>query len=185
VATIVVGIEDSLRGEDATALAGDLARATGAELLAVCAYPYDDRAEAHYNPVRREPLREAAQAVLNRVCEPLSQLPHVRRIAVADPSAARALLNAAAGSDATLIVVGSSHTTDHGGVRPGSTGRRLLAGAPCSMVIAPQGHRLQPHLTHGRVTVGFDGSRPARAALRAGALLAGATGLSLRVVRVF
>jgi nucleotide-binding universal stress UspA family protein len=185
VATIVVGIEDSLRGQDAAALAGDLARATGAELLAVCAYPYDDRPAAAYNPVMRAPMRDAAQTTLERLCEPLSGLPHVRRVPVADPSPARALLQAAEGADAALIVVGSSHAGFHGIVRPGSTGARLLSGAPCSVAIAPQGHRLRPHLIGGRVTVGFDGSANAHAALRAGAVLARGYGVPLRVVSVF
>jgi hypothetical protein len=44
VATIVVGIEDSFRAEDAVALAGDLAAAADAEVLAVSAYRFDDDA---------------------------------------------------------------------------------------------------------------------------------------------
>ena len=51
-ATIVVGIEDSPRGQDAVALACDLAGASGAEVLAVRAYPFDSRESAHYNPAR-------------------------------------------------------------------------------------------------------------------------------------
>ena len=47
---IIVGIEDSLRGQDAVALAGELARAAGAEVLAVCAYPYDDRPGSALQP---------------------------------------------------------------------------------------------------------------------------------------
>ena len=55
VATIVVGIEDSLRGQDAVALAGDLARASGAEVLAVCAYPFDDAARRALQPRHARP----------------------------------------------------------------------------------------------------------------------------------
>ena len=76
-ATIVVGIEDSLRAQDAVALAGDLARASGAEVLAVCAYPFDPRPAAHYNVSMRAPLREAAEETLEALCEPLSDLPVV------------------------------------------------------------------------------------------------------------
>jgi nucleotide-binding universal stress UspA family protein len=185
VTTIVVGIEDSLRGEDAIALAGDVARAGDADVLAVCAYPFDARPAAHYNAAMRATLREQASAMLDRLCEPLSDLTGVRRIAIADPSPARALLAAAAASDAALIVVGSSHAGHDGHVRPGSTAWRLLQGAPCSVALAPQGHRLRPHLPGGRVTVAFDGSRGAWAALAAGAPLARAWERSLRVVTVF
>jgi len=46
VATIIVGVEDSPRSEDAVALAGDLARTTGAEIVAVCAFPFDEHPSA-------------------------------------------------------------------------------------------------------------------------------------------
>lgn len=181
---IVVGIEDSFRAEDAVALAGDLARAAGAEVLALSAFSFDDRPSEHYNLAVREPLREAAELTLEVLCEPLSDLP-VRRLAVADPSPARALIRAATESGAELIVVGSSHGRFTGRVRPGSTGRRLLKGAPCPVALAPQGHRMRPHLTWGRVTVGIDGRQGMHAALSAAAAIATATGRRLRVVRVF
>ena len=100
-ATIIVGVDDSPRAQDAIALAGDLARATGAEVLAVCAFPFDDQPRGalqlrHARHRCRTPPRRS----LGRLCEPLSDLPHVRRPAVADPSPARALLDAAAAADA-------------------------------------------------------------------------------------
>jgi nucleotide-binding universal stress UspA family protein len=183
--TIVVGIEDSLRAQDAVALAGDLARVSGAEILAVCAFPFDERPAAHGNVSMREPLRAAAAALLERLCEPLSDVAAVRPVAVADLSPARALMTVAAAEQAALIVVGSTHTSFQGCVRPGRTGRRLLSGAPCAVALAPQGHRLHPHRARGRVTVGFDGSAGAHAALAAAAPLAQAAGCALRVVSVF
>jgi nucleotide-binding universal stress UspA family protein len=185
VATIIVGVDDTPRSEDAVALAGDLARATGAEVLAVCAFPYDDRPAAHFNPVMRAPLHEAASAILEQLTEPLSDLPHVRRLAVADLSPARALLSAAADAGGELIVVGSSHAGSHGCVYPGSTASRLLQGAPCAVALAPQGHRLRPQLRHERISAAFDGSPGAHAATRTAALFARAFGMPLRVTRVF
>lgn len=182
--TIVVGIEDSFRAQDAVALAGDLARPAGAEVLAVGAFCFDDRPSEHFNLALREPLREAAELTLDRLCEPLSDLP-VRRLAVPDPSPARALLRVAEEADARLIVVGSSHGRFTGRISPGSTGRRLLAGAPCPVALAPQGHRMRPHLTWGRVTAAFDGSPGSYTALAEAAALASATSRMLRVVRVF
>jgi nucleotide-binding universal stress UspA family protein len=181
---IVVGIEDSFRAQDAVALAGDLARAAEAEVLAVNAFSFDDRPSRHYNLALREPLREAAEETLERLCEPLNDLP-VRRLAVADPSPARALIHAAAQAEAGLIIVGSSHGDFTGRVMPGRTGRRLLNDAPCPVALAPQGHRMRPHLTWGRVTVGSDGSAGSDAALAAAAAVAEATACRLRVVRVF
>lgn len=185
VATIIVGVEDSPRSEDAVALAGDLARATGAEVVAVCAFPYDDRPAAHFNSVMRAPLYDAAWAILERLTEPLSDLPRVRRVALADTAPARALLDAAEEADAQLIVVGSSHAGFHGRLHPGSTAARLLQGAPVAVALAPQGHRLRPQLRHERISAAFDGSPNAHAALRSAALIADASGMPLRVTRGF
>lgn len=182
-ATIVVGIEDSLRGQDAVALASDLARASGAEVLALCAYPYDPRPEAHYNPVMEGPLREVAELALERLIDPLRSATTVRTRAVPDPVPARALLEAAVGAD--LLIVGSSHEGFSGHVRPGSTGERVLQGAPCPVALAPQGHRLRPHLRSGRIAVGFDGSPNAEAALFAATVLGRATRLPVRAITVF
>jgi nucleotide-binding universal stress UspA family protein len=182
---IIAGIEDSLRGQDAVALAGEIAAASGAEVLAVSAYPYDDDPAAHYNTAMRAPLREAAEETLRRLTTPLSTLTTVHRRAVADPAPARALVAAAEDVGAALIVVGSSHAGFSGQVLLGSTGTHLLDGAPCPVAIAPQGHRLRPHRSDGRVVVAYDGSPTARAALRAGAQLARALDQRLRVVTVF
>ena len=93
-ATIIVGIEDSLRGQDAVALAGDLARATGAEVLAVCAFPYDDDARGALQPGdARAAAARRAEATLARLCEPLSddraRAPARRRRRGPRPRAAR------------------------------------------------------------------------------------------------
>jgi nucleotide-binding universal stress UspA family protein len=141
VTTIVVGVEDSFRAEDAIALARDLALATDAEILAVNAYAFDDRTP--YVPATRDGLCEEAECTLERLCEPISQLT-VTQAAVADPLPARALRRAAEASGAWLIVVGSSRAEFTGRVHPGSTGRELLRNAPCGVVFAPQGYRMWP-----------------------------------------
>jgi nucleotide-binding universal stress UspA family protein len=182
---IIAGIEDSLRGQDAVALAGEIAVASGAGVLAVCAYPYDEDPAAHYNLAMRAPMREAAEETLAELCTPLTSMTTVQRRTVADVAPARALIAVATEVDAPLIVVGSSHAGFSGQVLPGSTGAHLLDGAPCAVAIAPQGHRLRPHSSDGHVTVAYDGSRSARAALRAGDQIARAFGHALRIVTVF
>ncbi len=183
-ATIIVGVEDSFRSEDAVALAGDLARIAGAEVLAVGAYSFDDRPNAHFNYALREPLRGVAEDTLDRICEPLHDVP-VDRVAVADVSPARALLKAAEATGAALIVVGSSRAGFHGGVHPGGTAWRLLQGAQCAVAIAPQGHRLRLHFSSRPVAAAYDGSAGASAALGAAAGIAQAAERPLRAIRVF
>jgi nucleotide-binding universal stress UspA family protein len=184
VATIVVGVEDSFRAEDAVALARDLAAASDAKVLAVSAYPFDERPSAHYNPSMVGDLREAAERTLDQLCEPLSQVA-VEQVAMADPTPARALLRAAQAADAALIVVGSSHGEFTGRVCPGSTAWRLLHGAPCAVALAPQGYRMRTPLAFDRVTAAFDGSAGGYAAVTAAAAIAERTGQALRVVSVF
>lgn len=181
-ATIVVGIEDSLRGQDAAVLASDLARACGAEVLAVCAYPFDPRPGAHYNPAVEPMLREQAEATLDRLADPLRSATSVRTRAIPDPAPGRALMQAAAGAD--LLVIGSSREGFSGHVVPGDTGERLLQGAPCPVALAPQGHRFRPRLAGGHIAVAFDDAPNAWAAVRAAAGLARVTGLPLRIVTV-
>jgi nucleotide-binding universal stress UspA family protein len=184
-ATIIVGVDDSPRSEDAIALARALADAAGAEVLAVCAFPYDDNPEAHFNLAMRPLLQELADATLEKLCEPLTEDARVRRLAVADLSPARALERVAREEDAALIVVGSSHAGRHAHLHPGSTAERLLQGAPCPVALAPLGYRLRPHLELQRISVGYDASPDAARALSAGLLVARAAGAPLRVIRVF
>ncbi len=184
-ATIIVGVDDSPRSQDAIALARALALASGAEVIAICAFPYDDRPEAHFNLAMRPLLQELADTTLERLCEPLVDDAHVRRLAVADMSPARALERAAREHRADLIVVGSSHAASHARLHPGSTAERLLQGAPCAVALAPLGYRTRPHLQLERVTVAYDGAAEGARALSAGLLVARAAGAPLRVVRVF
>lgn len=184
-ATIVVGVEDSPRSEDAIALVRALADAAGADVLAVCAFPYDDRPEAHFNLAMRPPLQELADNTLEKLCEPLTDDARVRRLAVADLSPARALERVARDEHAALIVVGSSHSAHHARLHPGSTGERLLQGAPCPVALAPLGYRLRPHLELRRISVAYDASAEGARALSAGLLVARAAGAPLRVIRIF
>src|SRR3954451_16030338 len=183
--TIIVGVDDSPRSEDAIALAGTLARAAGADIVAVCAFPYDDRPEAHFNLALRPLLLERAEETLDRLCQALNDDPHVRRLAVADLSPARALERAAREQDAALIVVGPSHLGRVGRLHPGSTADRLLQGAPCPVALAPEGYRMRPLAGVGRVSAGYGGSSESELAVAAAAQLARATQAPLRVVRVF
>jgi nucleotide-binding universal stress UspA family protein len=184
-ATIIVGVDDSPRSEDAITLARALAEASGADVLAVCAFPYDDRPEAHFNLAMRPLLQELADKTLEKLCEPLTDDARVRRLAVADLSPARALERVAREEDAALIVVGSSHAGSHARLHPGSTAQRLLHGAPCPVALAPLGYRLRPHLKLQRVSVAYDASPEGARALSAGLLMARAAGAPLRVIHVF
>src|SRR5689334_20143651 len=88
---IIVGIDDPERSKDAVALAAQLARASGAGLDALCAYPYDDRALRGANSGYRTYLREDAEERIAKACQDIADLPPVTPHTVADPSPARGI----------------------------------------------------------------------------------------------
>jgi nucleotide-binding universal stress UspA family protein len=181
---IIVGVDESDRSKDAVALAAKLARGSGAELVLVCAYPYDDRPSRAGNVDFRRSLCVDAEESLRRAQEGFSELPAVVAHAVADPSPARAIQEMAASEAASLIVIGSSHRGGVGRVLAGTTAERLLHGAPCPVAVAPAGFRAAADHAIETIAVAYDRSDEAKAALLAATAIAPALGARLRVVEV-
>jgi nucleotide-binding universal stress UspA family protein len=178
---IAVGYAEGAAGRDALILGEVLARTVGAELLAVRVQ--SKRTE----PATVEALeREVAAALAG---SPVSFL----ALAPTEGPPSSALLELA-GVDAAigLIVLGSSHRAGIGRVMPGGTAQRLLAGAPCSIAVAPRGYaEKSPARAAGPLAedlrvlgVGFDGSPEGYVALELARGLAAAAGATLRVIAV-
>ena len=181
---IIVGVDESPGSADAIALASGLAGITGAELLLVNVFPYDLHPSRGASPEFEAWLRSDSHALLERVrSERGVEAAAVR--AVPNPSPAHGLHSAAETEDAALIVVGSTHTGRAGRVLPGSTGERLLHGAPCPVGVAPKGYAERAAREPAIVGCGYDGTRSAKHALEAAHRIAEATGAPLRVIRVF
>ena len=104
---------------------------------------------------------------------------------VPNSSAAHGLHALAEREEAGLIVVGSTHTGRAGRVLPGSTGERLLHGAPCPVAVAPKGYVDRRGNESGVIGCGYDGSLSSQRALAAAHRIAAATGAQLRVIRAF
>jgi nucleotide-binding universal stress UspA family protein len=85
---------------------------------------------------------------------------------------------------AAVVIVGSTHTGHLGRVHPGSTGERLLHGAPCPVAVVPDGYRTRPDEPLRRIGVAVDDGPEAKGALAAGAELAQATGAHLEIIGV-
>jgi nucleotide-binding universal stress UspA family protein len=97
-------------------------------------------------------------------------------------SAARALHEEAEAADAGLVVVGSSRHRGGERVVLGSTGERLLHGAPCPIAVVPPGWAASnPPATIG---VGYVDTDEAREALRSAHALARGAHATLRVITV-
>ncbi len=184
--TIVIGVEDSGRSEDAVAFARRLARAANARIVVVNAYPYTDAPSRFPTPEYRDVLRGDARELVRRMTDLLSgDAPQpIQTYVVADTSPARALHDAAVQEQASMIVVGSTHTGRAGRVLPGSTGERLLHGAPCAIAIVPEGYRALAEPKIRRVGVAYDATDESRAAVAAATEAARALGAALEVVRV-
>ncbi len=181
---IIVGVEESERSKDAVALAALLARGTGAELLLVCAYPYDDVPGRAANAGYRQYLREDAEAAIERAMDGIEDLPQVRSRPIPEVSPAKGIQNVATKEGASLIVIGSSSRGGAGRVFAGTTAERLLHGAPCPVAVAPRD--FHSHVPGDIVTiaVGYDGSVEAKAALVGATTIARVRGARLRLVEV-
>jgi nucleotide-binding universal stress UspA family protein len=178
---IVVGIDGTDRGEDAVAFARRLAEPTDAGLLLVLAYPSSDRigrAPRFRDALRREALRVLA-GVRDRVA------PGAAIAAVADASPARALQTRAERRDAALIVVGSASHGRAGRIVPGTTGERLLHGAPCPVAVVPRGYAASSRAPMTRVGVGIDGGSESRVALAGATTLAEVLDAELEIIRAY
>jgi nucleotide-binding universal stress UspA family protein len=176
---ILVGFDGTDSGRDALAFARRLAGMTGSQLRLANAFPYDDTRSRASNDTFRAALREDAQAVLAG-----ADAGDAPRHAVADVSPAHALHELAETTDASLVVVGSTHRGPIGCVLPGSTAERLLHGAPCPVAIVPQGYASREHELHV-IGVGYDGSEESEIALNTATELARRLDAELRVFRVF
>jgi nucleotide-binding universal stress UspA family protein len=181
---IIVGIDESDRAKDAVALAAQLASGSGAELVLVCAYPYDDRPARASNAEFRRSLRADAEQSIRRAQEGIPDLPVVSSRAIADLSPAKAIQTMSTSEDASLIVIGSSHRGGVGRVFAGTTAERLLHGAPCPVAVAPTGFHAQDEHDIETIAVAYDRSDEAKSALLAATAIAPALGARLRVVEV-
>jgi nucleotide-binding universal stress UspA family protein len=97
-------------------------------------------------------------------------------------SAARALHEAAEESGAALLVVGASRRSAAGRAVVGSTGVRLLHGAPCAVAVAPRDWTPKERLD--TIGVAYVDSDEGREALRSAHALAGRAGAKLKVFTV-
>jgi nucleotide-binding universal stress UspA family protein len=186
VSTILIGVDGSARSEDAVAFARRLAGATTGRIVVACAFPYSDVPSRAANLTYRDALKTDALRTARRMSEPLSHLPddRIQTTAIANPSPAHALHEVAEAEDASIVVLGSTHTGRAGRVMPGSTAERLLHGAPCAIAVVPEGYREHTHPGINRIGVAFNGTDESKAAVAAAAEAAAALNAELTVIGV-
>jgi nucleotide-binding universal stress UspA family protein len=182
---IVVGVEESERSTDAVALAELLAGALGARLVLV----HNQRREGvreFLEPEDDQLMRSLPDSGFARVQDLLTndRAPGFRVARAVTP--ADGLRQIAEQEEAQLIVVGSTHRSGLGRVRPGGVGEQLLSGARVARIpvaIAPRGYaEAEPSLS--RIASAFDGSPESRLALGWAGHLAASNAGRLRVISV-
>ena len=184
--TIIIGVEESERSEDAIAFGRRVAQAAGADVVVANAYPYSDTPSRASNASYRHALREDALVTVRNMRSRLGDVPEERALLriIPDPSPAKALHHIAHAERAALVIVGSTHTGHAGRVLPGSTGERLLHGAPCSVAIVPKGYREHAGESVRRIGVAYNDTDEAKAAVSAAASLARAFGAELELIGI-
>lgn len=177
---LIVGYDGTDPARDALALSRRLVYATGADMILANVYPGRPYAnvgkgddQGYFNFMRRDAERVLAEAPTGV---------HAELRAVAASSPARGLHDLAEETDAEFIVLGSTHRGKLGLIEPGSTGERLLHGAPCAVAVAPVGYAENSTERPGCVAVGCDGTPESQAALEAGIELARRLNASLRII---
>jgi nucleotide-binding universal stress UspA family protein len=174
---IVIGVDAGERSEDAIAFGGRLDAATGANVVIAAAYHFTN-VPSRIDTALHDEARRAAEAMRAR----LGADAELRIVPGSSP--AHALHDVAYAERADLVIVGSSHTGRAGRVLPGSTGERLIHGAPCSVAIAPNGYREHADTPLRRIGVAYNATSEARAAANAAAGLARALEAELEVIAV-
>ncbi len=173
--TVIVGFDDTPCGQDALNLGQLLGHLTGESLLVVAVWPGDETGVgvAMHDTEWVAKQRAQAQAMLDGARAVLGDTVGVSYETVGPGSAARGLHDLAEDRGATVIVVGSSADTMLGRIGPGSTGERLLHGAPCPVGVAPRGYRFRgsdPTAVR-TIAVAYVDSDEAREAVRTAALV--------------
>ena len=182
---VVTGVVQSERTADAVALAEHLAAAAGAEVLLVCAYPYEPGGEGHVRPEFEQVVREEAETLLAEAAASLAGRVAVRTLAVGGLSAAKVLFDVAERESASAIVIASTHRGSSGRVATGTVADRLLTGAPCPVAVAPHGYAERPWSgAFEHVGAAFAPTDAGRRAVVEAGRLARRAGADLRVLAV-
>ncbi|VXB59276.1 universal stress protein [Nocardioides sp. AX2bis] len=182
--TIVVGYTAQDSGTSGLELAILLARSTGEPLVVGVVIT---TAHAGGTPELVDgdylgPLAEWARSVLDRARASLPRDVEATFEVRQASSIPAGLLELAAATDASVLVLGSSSKGALGRISLGSITDRLAHTAPLPVLLAPRGFRCGPTTRIRRVSIGYGGSSGAAQLATLGAGLADLVGADLRAV---
>ena len=174
-----MGVDGHVSGRDPVALASQLARASGGELMLIAIYE-----EPLLEPLVPSELgwtsgRKQARAMLAATRDSLA--PEARIVVESNALVWRGLCCVSEREHRDLLVVGSGRRAGDGQVRLGERARDLLYHLGCPLAIAPRGIGNRDQTRLERIGVGFDDGPEARAALELAGSLALEAGAQLEV----
>jgi nucleotide-binding universal stress UspA family protein len=180
---ILVGY-DARKGDRAPVSFGVVAaRFTGAPLIVASVHAGSTALGAAGSGVIEEEYESGAGQSLEHLRRELeTEGVHAECRSIEGTSAPHALHDAAEQVDAGLLVIGSTQRGSVGRLLPGSTGQRLMHGAPCPLAVVP--HGWSPSGTLGTIGVAFVDTPEGRAALHGALALARRADARLRVLSV-
>lgn len=134
---IVVGVDGSAGSARAAGWAAALARATGAEVVAVHALGLLTRTAGGAPESSQAHRADIAARLAGEWCQPLAAAGVAHRAVVADGNPVLGLLAEAEREGADLVVVGRRGSGALPGLELGSTSRELVERAPVAVVVVP------------------------------------------------
>jgi len=183
---LIVGVDGSGRSRDAIGLGQQLALALPGELMAVYVHTLDELdtvTSVHYSDEAERLAAQQTAAKRAKVAALAAEMGAADVQLRQATSAAAGLHDQAIGSDAALVLLGSSSRAGLGRVLLGGTAERLLSGSPVPVAVAPNDYASR-EARLAVIGVGFDGSPEARQAVRWAADLTDRSGASLRLLAV-
>ncbi len=184
--TVLVGVDGRVGGLDATALAADLAGEKDAIVLVSLAVA-GPLATSYVDPDLSAEARRSCTAHLATAQDLLDLRAGARAdrcgVAEAARTVATGLATVARDRHADLLVIGSSHYGAPGRIVGLNDVRATLRSAPCALAVAPHGYAYHPPELR-RITVAWDGTPQADAAVDVAALLAERLGADRRVMDI-
>jgi nucleotide-binding universal stress UspA family protein len=179
--TYIAGYDGSSASRSAVAYAVRLADVQGDHVLAAHAYPHiapTSPRGAVFDKELQDGLRDQARETLEHL-----DVDGVERRITVPGTPAKALHDLAVEEHASLIVLGVTHHRGAARAVPGSVAANLLHGAPCPVLVVPEGRRTDGPIR--TVVAAFDGGDQAQVALRRAVDIARAAGARLRIVAAF
>ena len=180
---VLIGVDGSGQSRDAVVAGARLAALRDKEVVLVHVRSGGPLESLLGGGQHEQLVRSIVEEALDVAAVAGLRAPHMEL--VTDRAPAVALQRLALRDEASAIVVGSSHRGSIGRVVPGGVAQRLLSGAPCPVVVAPDGFAKREPRPLATIGCGFDDSDGARLAWQAACALATLPKSVVRPITVF